>query len=61
MILFECAPPFQWRPSYMKFGDFRRWMWAYFAITTYEGGINELVEDIGRGGYHYFKENPDRL
>lgn len=51
MIMFECSNPFQWRPSYKKFGDFRRVMWGWFALTTFRGGgINELIEGIGYAG-----------
>jgi hypothetical protein len=49
MVLLECAPPFQWRPSYVRFGDFRRVMWLWFAVTHYSaGGVNELFEGIAR-------------
>lgn len=56
MILFECAPPFQWRPKYTTFGDFKRVMWGWFAITTFGGGINELLEGIGRAGYELYSK-----
>lgn len=50
MILFECAPPFQWRPSYSHFGDCRRIVWGWLAVTHYPHGINELFEGLGRAG-----------
>ena len=51
MMIFEFGPPFQWKPSYTKFGQFRRVMWAWFAVTHFGGGnINELLESIGRAG-----------
>lgn len=59
MVLLECGSPFQWKPSYVKFGDFRRVMWGYFAVTTCPHGINELFEGIGRAGASlYVERNP---
>lgn len=50
MILLECSGPFQWKPSYVRFGEFRRVMWGWFAVSHFDGGINEMIEGIGRAG-----------
>lgn len=50
MLLLESARPFQWRASYLRFGDFRRIMWGWFAVSYFAGGINELVEGCARAG-----------
>jgi len=55
MVLIECGSPFQVRPSYVRFGDFRRVMWGWFAITTYPHGINEMIEGIGHAGAELYK------
>lgn len=50
MILLECCPPFQWKPKFSHFGDFRRWMWGWFAVTLAPYDINELIEGIAKAG-----------
>lgn len=51
MILFECGGPFQKRPSYVRFGDFRRVMWGWFAVTHYSaGGLNIMIKRIADAG-----------
>lgn len=57
MILFECGSPFQWKPSYCRFGDFKRVMWGYFAVTACPYGINELFEGIGRAGAKLYDDD----
>ena len=57
MLMIECRGPFQLKPSYVHFGDFRRWMWGFFALTVCPYGINELIEGIARAGAeHYHQE-----
>lgn len=54
MLMIECRGPFQRRATYLRFGDFRRWMWGYVALTICPYGINELFEGIGRAGVEVF-------
>ena len=54
MLMIECRGPFQWRPRYHHFGEFRRWMWGYFAVTVCPYDINELIEGIGRAGAQHY-------
>lgn len=59
MVMLECSPPFQWKPSYHHFGDCRRVMWGWFAVTICPYGINELFEGIGRAGAELYRSgNP---
>lgn len=60
MILFECAGPIQWRPLYSRFGDFRRVMWLWFAVSYFSGGgINELVGSIARAAVSLHEDKPE--
>lgn len=50
MVMFECAPPFQWRPTITVFGSFRRVMWGWVAVTWCPYDINQLIEGIAKAG-----------
>lgn len=57
MIMLEFGRPFQWRPSYTKFGLFKRFMWGLFAITFSPYDINELTIGIGKAGVAVYNED----
>jgi hypothetical protein len=62
MLLIECSPPFQWKPKYHRFGDFRRIMWGWFAVSIFSGGgINELLEGIGKAGASLYRDGDLKL
>jgi len=56
MLMIECGGPFQWRAVYCHFGNFRRWMWGYVAVTICPYGINELIKGIGHAGAEHYEE-----
>lgn len=60
MVMFEFGPPFQWKPKFHHFGDFRRGMWGWIAVTHFGGGINELIEGIGRAGAVVYRDDEKR-
>lgn len=55
MLMIECRGPFVWRPSCVRFGDFRRVMWGWFAVTVCPYDINELLEGIGKAGADLYR------
>lgn len=62
MVMFECAPPFQWKPTRTAFGDFRRLMWGWFAVTWCPHDINDLIEGVAKAGVAVYgpKEGQER-
>lgn len=48
MVLLECSPPIQWRPSRTKIGAGWRAMWLWFAVAYVPYGFNEYVEGIAK-------------
>lgn len=40
----------------MTFGDFKRLMWGWFAVTTCPYDINEFFEGIGKAGVELDKQ-----
>ena len=55
MIMLECSPPFQWRPSYRHVADVRRVMWMWFAIAYVPGGFNEVVKGYAHAGADLYR------
>jgi hypothetical protein len=55
MLMLECSPPFQWKPSYRRAGGVRRMMWAWFAIAYVPGGFNEVVEGHAYAGADLYR------
>lgn len=59
MLMLECSPPFQWKPSYVRVGSgvgsARRVMWAWFAIAYVPGGFNEIAEGYARAGADLYR------
>jgi hypothetical protein len=57
ILMLEFGPPFQWRPVYSKFGDFRRVMWGWAAATVFHGGgIHELAIGLARAAVEAAKK-----
>lgn len=54
--MIEVRPPFQWKPKFHHFGDFRRVMWGWFALTICPYDINELLEGIGKAGAKIYSD-----
>ena len=58
MLLIECSPPFQKRPSFRTEAMAGGWriMWAWFAVTWVPYGFNEYVEELAQSGIALYRK-----
>lgn len=56
MILLECSPPFQWRPSLRGFAGGWRAMWGWLAVAWVPYDLNGFVEGLAEAGADLARE-----
>jgi hypothetical protein len=55
MVLLECSPPFQWKPSLRTdIGDGWRFMWGWFAVAYVPYGFGEYIEGLAQAGIELY-------
>lgn len=58
MIMIECCPPFQPRPSVHRWMTGWRFMWGYIAVTWVRFDLNGFLEAITKTAIHMADEDP---
>lgn len=58
MILLECSPPFQWKPSLRTEHMAGGWrvMWGWFAVAWVPYDLNEYIEGLAQAGIELYRK-----
>lgn len=57
MIMLEYGGSFHWRGSVHKFGQFKKLVWGWFAVTSCPYSLNSLVTQIGDAAVTVYLED----
>lgn len=56
MVLLECCPPFQWKPSLKAMPEGWRFMWGWLAVAYVPYDLNGYIEGLGRAGASLYRD-----